>query len=44
MPQYGTLDVEARRSSLPIVTMLARESWTSEETEVLNFVYEIDVD
>jgi hypothetical protein len=42
MPQYGTLDVAARRSSLPAVTTLARESWHSEETEVLNFVYEID--
>ena len=42
MPQYGTLDVAARRSSLPAVATLARESWHSDETEVLNFVYEID--
>jgi hypothetical protein len=42
MPQYGTLDVAARRSSLPAVTTLARESWQCEATEVLNFVYEID--
>ena len=42
MPQYGSLDVAARRSTLPAVTTLARESWQSEDTEVLNFVYEID--
>jgi hypothetical protein len=42
MPLYGVLDVASRRSSLPAVSTLARESWHSEDTEVLNFVYEID--
>jgi hypothetical protein len=42
MPEYGTLDVAARRAGLPVVSTLARESWHCEDTEVLNFVYEID--
>jgi hypothetical protein len=42
MPQYGRLDVASRRASLPVVTTLARESWRSEQSEVLNFVHEID--
>lgn len=42
MPQYGTLDVAARRPALPTVTTLAQESWRSEASEALNFVYEID--
>jgi hypothetical protein len=42
MPEYGTLDVAARRAGLPVVTTLARESWQCEDTEALNFVHEID--
>jgi hypothetical protein len=42
MPQYGTLDVASRRPALPAVTRLADESWRSDATEVLNFVFEID--
>ena len=42
MPLYGTLDAATRRATLPAVTTLARDSWQCEETEVLNFVYELD--
>jgi hypothetical protein len=42
MPQYGALDVAARSTALPRVVALAHESWRSDQTEVLNFVYEID--
>ncbi len=42
MPQYGKLDVDALADRLPEVGPLADESWTSEQTEVLNLCYEFD--
>ena len=42
MPQYGTLDVDAIAARAPVTDHLATESWSSEDTEVVNFVYELD--
>jgi hypothetical protein len=42
MPQFGTLDVRALESRLPTIDELAREPWETEDTQVLNFTYEID--
>ena len=42
MPLFGTRDVDAERSELPVVTALASEGWESEDAEVLNLTYEFD--
>ncbi len=42
MPQFGTLDVRALESRLPSAGELARDPWETENTEVVNFTYEID--
>jgi len=42
MPQFGTLDLAARRASVPSVTELAKDAWDTAGAEILHLGFEID--